>query len=341
MILKKRKNFDHALLLSGKWLCTHAQGTSYPGGICLPYYSSSILKDLLPDLIVIASRLAHQLGHNLGMKHDEYPCVCTLEKCTMNSDGSIPALKFSKCNRDRYLQHLKDYKPTCVFNVPFSDELNDSPYCGNKKLDEGEECDCGLLRSQTTDQFLMLNFFNCQECTNPCCDANTCLLKPGFTCTEGECCESCQMKEAGSIRRPAHDECDFPELCTGHTCGCPKDQFQVNGFPCKNAEGYCFLGKCPTRDGQCSELFDDEAKDGPEICYKMNTRGNKSGYRKNKESRLSPCEEKDAKCRKIHRTGGQHSPLLGEEKTYHFKTAPKQNDTTERKTLFLYHNSKD
>ncbi|KAI5167798.1 Disintegrin And Metalloproteinase Domain-Containing Protein 7 [Manis pentadactyla] len=263
MILRKRKNFDHALLLSGKWRYTHTQGTSYPGGICLPYYSSSVVKDLLPDLNVIASRLAHQLGHNLGMKHNEYLCVCTWEKCTMSSDGSIPALKFSECNRDQYLQHLKDYKPTCMFNVPFSDELSDSPYCGNKKLDEGEECDCGPA----------------QECTNPCCDANMCMLKPGFTCTEGECCESCQ-----------------------------------------NAEGYCFMGKCPTWDGQCSELFDDEAKDGPEICYKMNTRGNKSGYCKNKESRWIPCEEK---------------------KTFHFKTAPKQNDTTECKTLSLYHNSKD
>ncbi|KAK2494068.1 hypothetical protein MC885_007806 [Smutsia gigantea] len=314
MILKKRKNFDHALLLSGKWLYTHAQGTSFPGGICLPYYSSSVVKDLLPDLNVVASRMAHQLGHNLGMKHDEYSCVCTLEKCAMNTDG-----------RDQYLQHLKDYKLTCMFNVPFSAKLRDSPYCGNKKLDEGEECDCGPV----------------QECTNPCCDANTCTLKPGFTCTEGECCESCQMKEAGSICRPAHDECDFPELCTGHSSGCPKDQFQVNGFPCKNAKGYCFMGKCPTRDGQCSELFDDEAKDGPDICYKMNTKGNKFGYCKNKENRLIPCREKDTKCGKIHCTGGQHSLLLGEEKIYHFKKAPKQNGTTECKTFFLYHDSKD
>ncbi|CAI9171043.1 unnamed protein product [Rangifer tarandus platyrhynchus] len=324
IILKKRKNFDHSMLLSGKWLYAPAHGTSYPGGMCLPYYSSSVVKDLLPDLNAIASRMAHQLGHNLGMSHDDYPCTCALEKCVMNSGGSIPALKFSKCSKTQYQQFLKDYQLTCMFNVPFSDKLSDYPYCGNNRLDDGEECDCGLV----------------QDCSNPCCDARKCMLKPGFTCAEGECCDSCQIKEAGSICRPAKTECDFPERCTGHSSGCPKDQFQVNGFPCKNAKGYCFMGSCPTRDDQCSELFDHEAKASSDICYKMNTIGNKFGYCKNKGRILIPCEEKDIKCGKIFCTGGHHSFVLGEEKIYHLKKHLKQN-TSECKTFYLYHDSKD
>ncbi|XP_022367816.1 disintegrin and metalloproteinase domain-containing protein 7 [Enhydra lutris kenyoni] len=275
VILKKRKNYDHVILLSGKWLYIHAQGTSYSEGICLPYYSSSVVKDLLPDLHVVASRIAHQLGHNLGMKHDDYPCTCNFERCVMDHGGSIPALKFSKCNRIQYLRHLKDYNPTCMFNIPFSDKLNNYPYCGNKKLDEGEECDCGPV----------------QVCTNPCCDANKCVLKPGFSCAEGECCEACQMKKSGSICRPAKDECDFPEVCTGYSSACPNDKFQVNGFPCKNTKGYCFMGKCPTRDDQCSQFFDNEVKDSSDLCYEMNKKGNRFGYCKNKENRLIPCEE--------------------------------------------------
>ncbi|XP_059956518.1 LOW QUALITY PROTEIN: disintegrin and metalloproteinase domain-containing protein 7 [Mesoplodon densirostris] len=327
IILKKWKNFDHVTLLSGKWLYAHAQGTSYPGGICLPYYSSSVIKmgcDLLPDLNAIASKMAHQLGHNLGMRHDDYPCTCTLGKCVMDSDGSIPALKFSKCSKTQHQQYLKDYKPMCMFNIPFSYKLSDYPYGGNKRLDDGEECDCGPV----------------QERTNPCCDAHKCMLKPGFRCAEGECCESCQLKKAASICRPAKDECDFPEMCTGHSSGCPKDQFQINGFPCKNAKGYCFMGNCPTQDDQCSELFDKEAKDSSDICYKMNKIGNKFGYCKNKKHVLFPCEEKDIKCGKICCTGGQHSSVLGEEKIYHLKKPLRQN-ATECKTFFLYHDSKD
>uniref|UniRef100_A0ABI7ZLM8 ADAM metallopeptidase domain 7 n=1 Tax=Felis catus TaxID=9685 RepID=A0ABI7ZLM8_FELCA len=327
IFLKKRNNFDHVLLLSGKWLYTNAQGISYPGGICLPYYSSSVVKDLLPDLNVVASRIAHQLGHSLGMKHNDYPCTCTFERCVMDHGGSIPALKFSKCNRIRYLQHVKDYNPTCLFNVPFSDKLSDYPYCGDKKLDEGEECDCGPV----------------QECSNPCCDANKCVLKPGFTCAEGECCESCQMKKSGSMCRPAKDECDFPEVCTGHSSACPMDKFQVNGVPCKNAKGYCFMGKCPTRDDQCSELFDNEVKDSSDLCYEMNKRGNRFGYCKNKENGLIPCEEKDVKCGKIHCSRGKHSSLPEEEKIYHLKKVSKKNVnvTTECKTFSSYRNSKD
>ncbi|KAB1256073.1 Disintegrin and metalloproteinase domain-containing protein 7 [Camelus dromedarius] len=186
LILKKRKNFDHVMLLraylhfvySGKWLYTPVQGTSYPGGMCLPYYSSSVVKDLLPDLNVVANRMAHQLGHNLGMQHDDDLCPCTLGKCVMDSGASIPALKFSTCSRTQYLRHLEEHKPTCMFNVPFSEKISDYPYCGNKNLDDGEECDCGPV----------------QECANPCCDALKCMLKPGFTCTEGECCDSCQVR---------------------------------------------------------------------------------------------------------------------------------------------------
>ncbi|XP_012518375.1 PREDICTED: disintegrin and metalloproteinase domain-containing protein 7 [Propithecus coquereli] len=240
---------------------------------------------------------------------------------------SIPALKFSKCSQNQYQQFLKDYKPTCMLNIPFPAKFDDFQYCGNKKLDEGEECDCGPV----------------QECTNPCCDAHKCVLKPGFTCAEGECCEFCQIKEAGSTCRPAKDECDFPEVCTGHSPACPKDQFQVNGFPCKNAEGYCFMGKCPTRDDQCSELFADGAKESHDVCYKMNKKGNKFGYCKSQENRFIPCEEKDVKCGKVYCTGGHHSSLFGEDKTYHLKD-PKwnpQNGTIKCKTMFLYHDSKD
>uniref|UniRef100_G1S1S5 ADAM metallopeptidase domain 7 n=1 Tax=Nomascus leucogenys TaxID=61853 RepID=G1S1S5_NOMLE len=323
-ILKTRKDFDHVVLLSGKWLYSHVQGISYPGGMCLPYYSTSIIKDLLPDTNIIANRMAHQLAHNLGMQHDEFPCTCPSGKCVMDSDGSIPALKFSKCSQNQYHQYLKDYKPTCMLNIPFLYNFDDFQFCGNKKLDEGEECDCGPA----------------QECTNPCCDAHTCILKPGFTCAEGECCESCQIKKAGSICRPAKDECDFPEMCTGHSPACPKDQFRVNGFPCKNSEGYCFMGKCPTREDQCSELFDDEAIESQDICYKMNTKGNKFGYCKNKENRFLPCEEKDVRCGKIYCTGGELSSLLGEDKTYHLKD-PLQNATVKCKTIFLYHDSTD
>ena len=56
--------------------------------------------------------------------------------------------------------------------------------------------------------------------------------------------------------------------------------------------------------------------------------------------RLLSLFSRDVKCGKIYCTGGQHSSILGEEKIYHLQ-APRQNITTDCKTFFLYHNSKD
>nr|XP_044987482.1 disintegrin and metalloproteinase domain-containing protein 7 isoform X1 [Jaculus jaculus] len=323
-VLKKRKKFDHVMLLSGRWLYTRGQGIAYPRGMCLPYFSASIIKDLLPDINVVANRMAHQLGHNLGMEHDEFPCTCPLGKCVMDDSGSIPAIKFSKCSQTQYQQFLKKHKPLCIFNNPFPASFNDLPFCGNKKVDEGEECDCGPV----------------QECTNPCCDAQKCMLTLGSSCAEGECCESCQMKKEGATCRPAKNECDIPELCTGHSPECPKNQFRANGFPCKNAEGYCFMGECPNRDDQCSQLFNEGSQESDDICYRMNKRGNKFGYCKKKGSKFISCQEKDVKCGKIYCTGGQHLSHLGEDKLFHLKN-PKQNTTLQCKTIFLLHKAKD
>ncbi|XP_076401381.1 disintegrin and metalloproteinase domain-containing protein 7 isoform X3 [Peromyscus maniculatus bairdii] len=323
-VLKKRKDFDHVILLSGKWLYTPMQGIAYPGGMCQALRSCSIVKDLLPDVNIIGNRMAHQLGHSLGMQHDEFPCTCPVGKCVMGGSGSIPGIKFSKCSQAQYQQYLKDQKPACILNNPLPTNLIDYPFCGNKKVDEGEECDCGPV----------------QECTNPCCDAHRCVLKPGFTCVKGECCESCQIKKEGTICRVAKNECDFSELCTGHSPECPKDKFRANGFPCKNGEGYCFMGQCPTLDDQCSKLFNDGAQESHSLCYKMNKKGNRFGYCTKKGNTFVACEEKDLKCGKIFCTGGQRSSLLGEDKTYNLKNQ-KQNVTMKCKTMFLYHNSRD
>lgn len=32
---------------------------------------------------------------------------------------------------------------SCLLNVPHPDEAYSAPYCGNRLVDAGEECDCG------------------------------------------------------------------------------------------------------------------------------------------------------------------------------------------------------
>lgn len=51
--------------------------------------------------------------------------------------------------------------------------------CGNKIVEDDEECDCG-------------NFDECES--DPCCDAITCKLKSEAECANGLCCDNCKVR---------------------------------------------------------------------------------------------------------------------------------------------------
>lgn len=51
--------------------------------------------------------------------------------------------------------------------------LFESPVCGNNFVEPGEQCDCGLK----------------ENCKNPCCNPETCMLFANATCATGKCCD--------------------------------------------------------------------------------------------------------------------------------------------------------
>ncbi|OWK07224.1 hypothetical protein Celaphus_00017133, partial [Cervus elaphus hippelaphus] len=188
----------------------------------------------------VAGTMAHEMGHNFGMFHDNYNCKCPSIECVM--DGSLSKnvpTDFSSCSRTSFEKFFEDKLSNCLFNVPLPTEIISTPICGNKLVEMGEDCDCGTP----------------EECTNICCDAKTCKVKENIQCALGECCEKCQLKKAGEVCRPAKDECDLPDLCDGKSPLCPSDRYQINGFPCQNGTGYCWMGTCPTLEKQCTDLW--------------------------------------------------------------------------------------
>ncbi|KAB0352753.1 hypothetical protein FD754_017610, partial [Muntiacus muntjak] len=288
-VLLKRKHHDVAQLLTTVTFSGTTVGLAYMSTMCSPDFSAGIIKDHSPNALQVAGTMAHEMGHNFGMFHDSYNCKCPSIECVMDRSLSknVPT-DFSSCSRASFEKFFEDKLSNCLFNVPLPTEIISTPICGNQLVEMGEDCDCGTP----------------EECTNICCDAKTCKVKENVQCALGECCEKCQLKKAGEVCRPAKDECDLPDMCDGKSPLCPSDRYQINGFPCQNGTGYCWMGTCPTLEKQCTDLWGPGSQVADKSCFRKNEGGSTYGYCRKVNNTHIPCKAKDAMCGKLFCNGG-------------------------------------
>ncbi|CAM4702089.1 unnamed protein product [Lepidochelys olivacea] len=294
--LLKRKNNDNAQLLTAIDFDGPTVGLAFVGTMCSSTHSSGIVQDHNTNPISIGATMAHEMGHNFGMNHDTSFCKCNSGSCIMAAQLSYNIPKdFTACSLQDFQKYLLNRTPMCITNMPALKDIVATPVCGNNFVEKGEECDCGTP----------------EECTNICCEAATCKLKLNAKCGFGECCENCQIKKAGTLCRPIKHDCDLPELCTGQSHQCPVDRFRVNGYPCRDGQGYCYMGKCPTLKSQCIALWGSGATVAVDSCYKTNQNGVYYGHCKKVNGTFIPCAKKDIQCGKLFCTGGSRMPTAG------------------------------
>uniref|UniRef100_A0A8C4WKC3 ADAM metallopeptidase domain 28 n=1 Tax=Gopherus evgoodei TaxID=1825980 RepID=A0A8C4WKC3_9SAUR len=294
-LLKRKKN-DNAQLLTAIDFDGPTVGLAFVGTMCSSTHSSGIVQDHNSNPISIGATMAHEMGHNFGMNHDTSFCQCNSGSCIMAAQLSYNIPKdFTACSLQDFQKYILDRTPVCITNMPALKDIIAPPVCGNNFVETGEECDCGTP----------------EECTNSCCEAATCKLKPNAKCAFGECCENCQLKRAGTLCRPIKHDCDLPELCTGQSHQCPVDRFRVNGYPCRDGQGYCYMGKCPTLLSQCIALWGSGATVAVDSCYKTNQNGVYYGHCKKANGTFIPCAKKDIQCGKLFCTGGSRMPTAG------------------------------
>ncbi|NWI52620.1 ADAM8 protein, partial [Calyptomena viridis] len=243
--LLHKKPHDNAQLITGVDFHGKTVGLAKKLVMCTRD-SGAVSQDHSTNPIGAASTMAHEMGHNLGMSHDEdVPgCHCPVSKadggCVMaGSVGLVYPKLFSRCSEQDMWQFLGDPRTSCLLNAPQADELYGGPVCGNQFVERGEQCDCGMP----------------EECSDRCCNATTCQLREGAECAQGECCQDCKVKSAGVLCRASKNDCDLPEHCTGLSAECPEDVFQENGISCQNGNGYCYNGACPSHGEQCRALW--------------------------------------------------------------------------------------
>ncbi|NXV30709.1 ADAM8 protein, partial [Rissa tridactyla] len=243
--LLRRKPHDNAQLITGVDFHGTTVGLAKKLVMCTRD-SGGVNQDHSMNPFGAASTMAHEMGHNLGMSHDEdiAGCHCPVPKddggCVMAASvGLVYPKLFSRCSEQDMWQFLGDPRTSCLLNVPRADELYGGPVCGNQFVERGEQCDCGTP----------------EECSDRCCNATTCQLREGAECAQGSCCQDCKVKAAGVLCRASKNDCDLPEHCTGFSAECPEDVFQENGIPCQNGNGYCYNGACPSHSEQCRALW--------------------------------------------------------------------------------------
>ncbi|KAG7222164.1 hypothetical protein INR49_016736 [Caranx melampygus] len=296
--LVKKKKHDNAHLISGIDFEGATVGLAFIGTLCTEN-SVGVVQDHNDRAIAVGATLAHEMGHNLGMDHDDSSaCVCSGDSCIMAAalSWNIPRT-FSSCSTSSYERYLTNRSPSCVLDKPSFQTLMAPPVCGNGFIENGEQCDCGTV----------------EECTNPCCNATTCTLTEGSECGYGECCENCKISSRFRECRSKQDDCDLPEYCDGKSATCPEDVFAVNGLPCEGGLGYCYNGQCPQRPNQCVRLYGASAIEARPSCYNYNTRGTYYAFCKRPSNNdFIPCQKEDILCGKLFCHHGNENPNYGQ-----------------------------
>ncbi|XP_071605734.1 disintegrin and metalloproteinase domain-containing protein 9-like isoform X1 [Heliangelus exortis] len=256
--LLKRSRNDVSHLIIGRGSYSGSVGMAFVGTVCSQVQGGSISTLNHDKMLRHATVVAHELGHNLGMKHDDKRCPASY---IMHSTDN-GSRNFSTCSADDFENLILNGGGNCLRNPPKTSNLYKEPVCGNNVVDNNEECDCGKP----------------QECTNHCCDAATCKLTPGSQCAQGMCCENCKFKVAGTECRSKLDFCDLPEYCNGSNAYCPDDVYIMNGYPCDNMKAYCYYGVCQSFDSQCESIYGKGARKAPDLCFeKANIKGDRFG----------------------------------------------------------------
>ncbi|EPQ01559.1 Disintegrin and metalloproteinase domain-containing protein 18 [Myotis brandtii] len=225
-------------------------GATFQGKMCDRQYGGGIAvhpKTLsLESLAVIIAQL---LSLSMGIAYDDIDkCQCSGAVCIMNPEAihSSGVKIFSNCSMEDFAHFISKPKSQCLRNHPRLDPSYKAAVCGDKKVEEGETCDCGTAdlckQQKCVDNDLG---YDCtpQKCSNQgecqfkkCCDYNTCKLKGSVKCGSGLCCTpECQISVAGTpCRKSADQECDFTEYCNGTYSDCVPDTYALNGHYCEN-----------------------------------------------------------------------------------------------------------
>nr|XP_046267975.1 disintegrin and metalloproteinase domain-containing protein 17a [Scatophagus argus] len=174
----------------------------------------------------------HELGHNFGAEHDPD----NIPYCAPSDDHGgkfvmYPiAVSGDHVNNKRFSSCSKtSVGKTLSFKAPLCFKERNSKVCGNSRVENGEECDPGLLH---------LN-------DDLCCSSD-CKFKQNAQCSDrnSPCCRNCKFEQAGTRCQEAiNATCKGISSCTGNSSECPPPENAKDNTTCVD-NGRCLNGEC-------------------------------------------------------------------------------------------------
>ncbi|XP_065828495.1 zinc metalloproteinase-disintegrin-like agkihagin [Oscarella lobularis] len=287
---------DNTQLLTGIDFTGSTKGFANVDTICQGRTSAAVVEVYSLIGADVAGIMAHEMGHNFGMQHDDDIEICECsdpDGCVMSAvlSGRERNFTFSECSRAKLKETLDKGQGSCLTNLP--EKIEGPVTCGNGFVEPDEECDCGTVEE-------------CTQAKDQCCNPRTCTLYVGAACSDADdiCCKNCQFAAVGKLCRSAKGDCDLEEVCTGVSARCPTNLYKYDGMNCtgvdENDMGICYRGVCNTRTAQCRGFWGSDAVTGSSRCYKANLDGKFYGYcGGNPTDGYIPCEEANVMCGKL------------------------------------------
>uniref|UniRef100_A0A8D2B4W1 Disintegrin and metalloproteinase domain-containing protein 1a-like n=1 Tax=Sciurus vulgaris TaxID=55149 RepID=A0A8D2B4W1_SCIVU len=274
------------------------KGQAFLSGACSSGFAAAVESFPHEDVLLFAALLVHQLGHNLGIRHDRAACVCKDKPFCLMRENITKASGFSNCSSEDFHRFLQEHKGTCLFNKPwYRSHKREEPSCGNGVIEQSEECDCGT------------------QCQNSECCTTECKLKEGAQCSNEPCCSGCKFQASGHSCRAVSGACDLAEYCNGSSPMCPGDRYKQDGSVCRKTF-QCLKGLCMDPDVQCSNVFGSTSTSGPAECYtSINGRGDRfgnCGHPTSENPNYVKCADENKLCGKIICTGLLSLPEINE-----------------------------
>ncbi|CAB1322185.1 unnamed protein product, partial [Coregonus sp. 'balchen'] len=262
--LANTKHHDNAHLISGIDFEGSTVGLAFIGTLCSGH-SAGVVQDHNPRAIAVGATLAHEMGHNLGMNHDDSSaCACSGNSCIMAGALSWDIPKsFSSCSSVNYDQFLNNRNPECLLDKPDYRNVESTPVCGNGFQEKGEQCDCGSLEILSSSRVCRMKHDDCdlaEYCTGKSADCpEDVFTVNGIPCDGGRgYCNNGQCPQH-------HDQC-----------------VKMYGPSAENARMYCYDQNtrglyyaycrrpskdqyipCQRQDVQCGKLFCKNGNDNP------------------------------------------------------------------------------